>query len=293
MLLCIMLSTSVSTFANEYKSMIRYDRIWEHISIYWDDITIYHTKFDGQEEINGKTYHRLVTFRKARTLRDNDNQRYVSEVDEDYYKHEGYLREEDGKVYTLLSNYKEYDDDFYGRLYTPFDYETQPSDLEEKLIYDFTCQEWETYHGIHVIGDAENMDYKVKAVESVNVDGEDHRVLRVVPEGYDYVELKIVEGIGIDGEYGCLTAINFLYIPTCPCMDYIFNRVLSTEGDIIYRSEFDCLDLPYSDFSGVSSISNQSKTEDTKKYDMLGRRITTPAPGQLYIQDGKKIIAPK
>lgn len=30
---------------------------------------------------------------------------------------------------------------------------------------------------------------------------------------------------------------------------------------------------------------------DAPRYDILGRRITSPAPGQLYIRAGKKHIA--
>ncbi|MDE7409290.1 MAG: hypothetical protein K2N09_04640 [Muribaculaceae bacterium] len=43
------------------------------------------------------------------------------------------------------------------------------------------------------------------------------------------------------------------------------------------------------DLSGVKSLT--SLQEDTHIYDILGRRIASPAPGQLYIQGGKKHIA--
>ena len=42
----------------------------------------------------------------------------------------------------------------------------------------------------------------------------------------------------------------------------------------------------------VSEIRQMVGTaEDAPLYDILGRRIANPAPGQLYIQDGKKHIA--
>ena len=35
---------------------------------------------------------------------------------------------------------------------------------------------------------------------------------------------------------------------------------------------------------------NSPIEQDTIIYDLLGRKVDTPAPGHLYIKDGKKII---
>ena len=102
-LLFILFSLAFSVSAEEYKSMIRYDRVWEHIYVHWGDTRAYYVKFDGTEEINGQTYHRLVAFREVRYTYDYDGQAYVFEINDGYFKHEGYLREENGKVYTLVA----------------------------------------------------------------------------------------------------------------------------------------------------------------------------------------------
>ncbi len=284
-----MLSFTLSASAEDYKSMIRYDRVWEHISIHWNNKTAYYVKFDGPEEINGKTYHRLVSFRKARYDYDMDGQCYPFDVDDDYYKVEGYLREENGKVYTLLCNTTDEDNVFWGELYIKGGEDEQPSDLEEKLLYDFTCKEGESYSGLHLSGDAMKMNFKVKSIGSVEIEGEGHRLMHVSPEGHDDIDLRIVEGVGLDSEYGCLTAINFLFIPTCPCTDYIFNRVLSNDGRVIYEAADGVADIPVGDFLYVDNIPQLSK-DDIPLYDMMGRRIATSAPGQLYIKAGKKFI---
>ncbi|MDE5793756.1 MAG: hypothetical protein K2I08_03450 [Muribaculaceae bacterium] len=292
--LCFIISTSISVKAEEYKSMIRYDRIWEHISINWGDLNAYYEKFDGSEEINGKTYHRLVSYCKASYNYDAEGKPYILNVDENYFRHEGYLREEDGKVYTLLSNV-EYDDNrFSGTLYVPEGNEAHPVDLKEKLLYDFTCMEAESYRGLQVDDKleyyTEEMNYKVKSIESVEIDGEESKIMRIAPDfEWDYGHGEpIVEGVGI-ASYGCLTTINFLYLPTCPCMNYIFNRVLSTEGKVLYKNEADYVDIPFGDFLGVGSLTDEP-SDAAPIYDLYGRRISTPTAGQLYIQGGKKYI---
>ena len=285
-----------SASAEEYKSMIRYDRVWEYLNIHWNDMQVYHVKFDGEEEINGKTYHRLVAFRKASFSYHYDDQLSLFDIDNDYYDHEGYLREEDGKVYTLIVNDGQ-DPAYQGlSIYTPdFSY-PDSSTIEEQLIYDFTCKEGDIYTGLQIEDSwGEQIDYKVKSIEHTEIDGEEHRLLHVVTYDNwndvwnDYGTEPIVEGVGI-ASYGCLTTINFLHLPTCPCYHHVFNRVLSTDGRVLYRTADMCVEVPLNDFMGVEGIVEQPES-DAPLYDILGRRIANPAPGQLYIQGGKKHIA--
>lgn len=283
---------SFSASAEEYKSLIRYDRIWEHIYIHWDDMKVFHVRFDGAEDINGKTYHRLVAFRKAAYDYDESTHKpYLKDIDDNYYEHEGFLREEDGKVYTLVARYSQDGISDWTELYIPDGNESHPADLEEKLIYDFTCKEGDTFRGLQSHRyEAIDVDYKVTSVENVEIDGENHRILRIVPDDERSYDLgwPIVEGIGI-ASYGCLTTVNFLSVPSCPCMNHVFNRVLSSDGQVLYRTTEGCVDIPINDFLGVQSISDQ--TDSAHAFDILGRRISTPAPGQPYIKGGKKHIA--
>ena len=288
-----LLAGIVSAYAEEYKSLIRYDRIWEHLSINWRDGEVYYVKFDGPEEINGKTYHRLVSFRKASFEYEYNLQPYLFDIDNEYYRHEGYMREEEGKVYTLIYNVG-YDENgrLYGRIYTSDGKEVHPADLQEKLLYDFTCKEGESYLGLQVYGHtAEEMNYKVKSVESVEIDGEENRRMYIYHDDeWDNENAHpIVEGIGI-ASYGCLTTINFLYLPSCPCMDHIFNRVLSTDGKVLYTNDvYHYVDIPLGDFLGVGSLTDEP-SDAAPIYDLYGRLISTPASGQIYIQGGKKYI---
>ena len=292
-----MLTCAFSASAEEYKSMIRYDRVWEHVSWYGNSYDVYYVRFDGPEEINGKTYHRLVSFRHARYKYGyeynqdyNDYEIHVFDVDDSYYKHEGYLREENGKVYTLVAN----NITEFGYpsqiLFTPNSDFPDSYTLEEKVLYDFTCKEGESYTGLYTGGEAFEMTYIVRSIEAVEIDGEEHRLLKVCTDEDEYMEEPIVEGVGI-ADNGCLTTIDF-HRPSCPCWNYIFNRVLSTDGRVLYRAEH-AAEIPVDDFlgtDGIAEITDPSAT-DAPIYDILGRRITDPVPGQLYIQDGKKHIA--
>ena len=282
---------ALSASAEQYKSMIRYDRVWEYIYIHWNDTRTYYVKLDGTEEINGKTYHRLVAFKEVRYTYDYDAQVYILDTNDDYLNYEGYLREEDGKVYTLVATgINEWGNRFM-KLYVPGQAISDSYILEEKLLYDFTIKEKESFQGVCALGWAEEVPFIADSIEHVEIDGEDHRLFRIHMNDECYRDFTepMVEGIGF-ANYGCLTSIN-LDVPTCPCMNHIFNRVLSTDGRVVYRNEDDCVEVPVGSLAGISSISSRPREVAAPLYDILGRRISTPAPGQLYIQDGKKHIA--
>ena len=290
MLLSFLIAGAFSLSAEEYKSMIRYDRVWEYINSQWLDRQVCYVKFDGQKEINGKTYHRLVAFKTAGYDYDSDGQPYLFDINNNYFWHEGYLREEDGKVYTLVMTDPLMINPSVMLFTAEYD-QSKDYRLEEKLLYDFTLKEGESYKGLQIQFDmGVEMDYKVMSVEHVEIEGEDHRLMRICPDdGWDYKNGEpIVEGIGI-ASYGCLTTINFLIQPSCPCYNHIFNRVLSLDGKVLYRNEEDCAEIPLNDFAAVDRVQEQPDA-DSPLYDILGRRITDPAPGQLYIRNGKKFV---
>ena len=286
-----LLSAAFSAAAEEYKSMIRYDRIWEHISYHWDDRQVYHERFNGTEEINGKTYHQVISFRKSSFAFNDDGMAYLFDIDESYYQHEGYIREEDGKVYTLVIN-ADPDSNHDGCESTLL--KRRPNDdelpwIQEKLIYDFSCKESDSFIGHNVSSQfVTEVNFMVKSIEIIDINGEQCRKFNICPVDFGDFTFPIVEGIGIDG-YGCLNTINFLEVQDSPCMTYEFNRVLSSEGDVQYRTH-DCFDIPYN-VAGVDGIDADQTESESALYDVMGRRIAAPASGQIYIKDGEKHIA--
>ena len=271
--------------AEEYKSMIRYDRVWECLNLE-GSMYIKCMKFDGTEEINGKTYHRIVTFRKSTKLGE------AYDIQDDVFEHEGFLREDNGVVYTLI--------DECGKRYIPsMEAPAQNTDdLTEGILYDFNRKVGEEYEGWTSSFDADKCLFRVISESTIDIDGETYRSIEIASidpyEGNLMPSHIFIEGIGA-AEYGCLNYHEYSAMPTGMWCRNSINRVFDMDGNVIFKCLDGCQyeDLQYGPFSatdGVVSITGQTDT-DAPLYDILGRRITNPAPGQLYIQGGKKHIA--
>ncbi len=300
MLLCIMLSTFISAYADEYKSMIRYDRVWECVSYENGRDIIKCMRFDGTEEINGKVYHRLVTFKKIWLKFDIETQTNTFGLWENgLSEHEGYLREEDGVVYTLLVCDEESSlkNDYWGALYIPEKYEPKENQVIVELpLYNFNCNINESYDGLTFCDENGYMhDFTVKSKDIIEIEGEDCRIIQVYPndENYEIGPFPFIEGIGAVND-GCLNYHEYYVKSSGMSYHNCFTRLFDIKGNVIYPFDSES-ELQYGSFedelNGISYI--EERKNQTQIYDLLGRRLTTPSPGQLYIQDGKKLIAPK
>ena len=281
---------SISASAEEYKSMIRYDRVWECLSTYWFVNSVNYMRFDGTEEINGKTYHKLITFRKAGFdfTSDPENNVFLYDELDDLKEHEGYLREENGVVYALIANNGAEDPEIWkGRNYVPTEDFLDYPYLTEEVIYNFNCEEGDSYEGItYFVGEAIKQTFTVKSIDRVDIDGEECR--RFVLLNVFGVEFPVVESVGASMK-GCLNYHEFLVWPIIPRGYHELNRVFDREGNVIYTTEEDWEDIPYVS-SGIDAVPDATIEQGTPIYDIMGRRISSPVPGQLYIQDGKKYI---
>ena len=136
------------------------------------------------------------------------------------------------------------------------------------------------------MGNAVKESFTVGSIGTVEIAGEQCRLFNI--SNMYGIEFPVIEGIGAAIE-GCLNYHEFLESPTFPYAYHVLNRVFDNIGNVIYASEDYWGDIPYGNISGINSISDQS-FHNAPIYDMLGRRLTSPAPGQLYIQDGKKFV---
>lgn len=312
MLLCAMALSVISLYASEYKSMIRYDRVWECICLYDEDgeAVLKCIKFDGPEEINGKVYHKLVTFKKTFLKYHIDTETTTYETI-DCLEPVGYMREEDGIVYTLIAErqvdtYLNGEPSYEGEPYTSAEEDSDEIICKEEVIYNFNVEEEDSYSSvsfIHSFGSG-LFSFRVLNLSTIEVAGEECRMMYVCTE--DKVEYQknndipyywnepIVEGIGAVGK-GCLNYHEFYDIPSRMYSHHYFCRLFDMDGKVIYPLDYKSTpdDLDYGSFSSVEGISSSIYPKDTLMYDMLGRRISSPAPGQLYIQGGKKMIAPQ
>ena len=308
---------SINMSAEEYKSIFNYDRVWEcrELTDYgrWE---LKYIKFDGEEEINGKTYHRLTTFMRIEPgFNKTKNEYYPYRMETDLHEHEGYIREENGVMYVPVIAEKgfkiDYDinhfdlDHFYVRIrkYTP---DSDPLTTEDCImdipIFDYNRTVGDTFFCIDYsdtnIFDAGVFPFRIVRENQVEVDGEICREFTFqaynpeieLENPHDY-HFKTVEGIGMVCSFGTLNyqTMRGMQSTGIYCHNS-FQRLLNSDGNVLYESE----DVTYPGFNvpGLSSVNtiNREAYTNTPLYDMMGRHISSPAPGQLYIRDGKKYI---
>lgn len=220
------------------------------------------------------------------------------------------MREEGGIVYTLVAVHKDEtfpdaEPEYYGTPYTSVEDDLDDIICKEYELYNFNVKE-DDYYSCMSFFEGVSVEYTfcVLNISTIEVAGEECRMIYVCPEfevenhqtnDTPYYWYKpIIEGIGAV-DYGCLNYHEFIDRPLQMYAHHYFCRLFDMEGNMIYP--FDNVSVPYNidygAFNSVDTISSSISPNDCHRYDMLGRRITTPAPGQLYIQDGKKLIAPK
>lgn len=243
------MTNASNAYSKEYVPLVNYDRVWESVSLDWFHGPVKYMKFDGAEEINGKTYHRIVTFKKTMV----DNGEVVDDGNEypmDVYEIEGYVREEDGKVYALVVGYDE------GSLFTGMPYYPghpyEDCEMTEQLIYDFSLGEGGSFDAFACSAVGGYMfKFTVDSKTTVSVDGQDCVKFTMeagIQDDYGenhFGDIEIVEGVGSVNR-GCLLYNEFFYCPTKPKFFNYFNRLFDGEGNVLYKSQdaLDFLDLP-------------------------------------------------
>lgn len=184
------------------------------------------------------------------------------------------MTEEEGhQVFTRLLLDSETDD------------ETRTEYEEEGVLWTFSYEEWEYMPMVDFnleVGDMVDDWYEVIWKGPVIIEGVERCVMALRVPGTKKVYYWI-EGIG---------AIDDVYLS--PVIMPIGERTRMTEcwmGDTCLF-DYSRMDEYMSgiDLSEVKSLTSQEEAY-APLYDILGRRIAEPAPGQLYIQGGKKHIA--
>ncbi len=180
----------------------------------------------------------------------------------------------------------------------------EPLSYKEYVLYDMTLNKGDHYAAFTDL--CENYScldvFKVLHTSYIEIAGEQCKMMYVCTKYEEEYEsdmpytwyYPIIEGVGIV-KSGCL---NFLTIEghknTGMMFWKCFERILDMEGNVLYcgPNYDDRLDaLSYGSFvSKVESV-NGAEVSDAPIYDILGRQIANPTPGQLYIQAGKKHIA--
>ena len=279
---------------NSGRCFIRQDRVWLCTSWARGENTAKYMKFMDSKDFMDKTYTRVSTIKKVTWNYGNTNIRIEDDIDET----EAWMREESGKVYLLLNGWEPYP-------YTDSDSSTE---LYEGLLYDFNAEEGSSFEGTAMYRYYENDPgwycegfYHVASIGSDTVGDEEVKCwnVRFSPALEEYgdtsaMSYPIVEGIGIV-EYGCLYYAETFDHTSGDNYYNSFDCCMDLDGNILYPQNYN-EELPGGGLpSSVITVGLDAyKTGDTDAvplYDILGRRISAPVPGQLYIQDGKKHIA--
>ncbi|MBO5444599.1 MAG: T9SS type A sorting domain-containing protein [Muribaculaceae bacterium] len=292
----LLISFAFSAYASDYKTMIRYDRVWESICHDNPYDIIKYMKFDGTEEINGKTWHRIVTFRKAYpTKYDQDTKTFSFEFEDNVYENEGYMREENGIVFTLVDKPESPEYVNYGHLYLSSS--SMPEyEVYEEVIYNFSCKDGETYKGVSFLNLNLYPDtFKVIEQPSVMIDGEECRKIGVAPTWYldineDFCGETVIESIGAI-DLGCLNYTEFVGTPTMFWYHNYFIRLLDMQGNVIFSNDINNFNVPYKEgFLGVETVGEgcrmligegtvsfgeDSRCNSVTLYNMQGQRAST------------------
>ena len=277
----------VAQDGNSGRCFIRQDRVWLCTSRERGENTAKYMKFKESKEFHGKSYTRVSTIKKVKWDYGMTNIRIEEDIDET----EAWMREDNGKVYLLLDSWEP----------SPYvDDSVVSTGQYEGVLYDFNADVDSSYDGIAQYRFYENAPgyyfdgfYKVLSVGTATVGGEEvkSRVVKFYLNGEDEVlpqVYKIVEGIGIV-EYGGLYYLE-TYEHVSGDNDYNwFDCCMDLDGNILYPMDYN-KELPGGGLPS-SVITTEQPEAEAPLYDILGRRIANPAPGQLYIQGGKKRIA--
>ncbi len=285
--LMLLTGVSIPAFGSEPTSMIRQDRVWLCTSWERGEHTAKYMKFTDSKDFMDKTYTRVSTIKKVTWDYGMTNLRIEENIDET----EAWMREENGKVYLLLDGWDLNPDMVSSTSTAPY----------EGLLYDFNAEEGSSYAGITQYRYYENDPgwyseglYHVSSIDTATVGDEEVKRwnVRFSLTGEEEMSTQvfpIVEGIGIV-EYGGLFYLETFYLTSGSNFYNIFNCYMDLDGNVLYPKDYTD-ELPGGGLpSSVASV-NPSEIANDAIYDILGRRIANPAPGQLYIQAGKKHIA--
>lgn len=241
----------------DIKPITRTDRIWECISNDGEYLTVKYMKFDGTEEFDNKQFHRIVTCAKGITRSQSDLKNAEFKYSEYLNEPEGYMREEDGKVYTwLMGDYS--DNCFYGSIYIPGVSYPNNYAYSEKLIYDFKSNPGDCFGAFSGISDfGAFTGFDIISKSTVTVGNEECSLIELCPTEAraDYPSYTIVEGIGpIDS--GCLAYSEYLKPSANTVYRNHFNRLFDNNGNVLYENPSGCIDfkLPENLFSSVVTI---------------------------------------
>ena len=272
-----------------YVPTVREDRVWcywGHRGPMYDDL-LHYIHFAGTVEVGGKTYHKGILFKTVKYDYVVDQNAYTVAEETDRSVTMYYLREEDGKIYQLQHS----DDTGYPyRVTGSLPENLNPDDYCEGILYDWSLMEGDVFVPEIDCDGGYYGDMVVEYGDNITVDGEECRVMGFSSfPPFSVNEYPFIEGIGCTfngtvGHYYFDMLAGGGGSDSVPEIDSYLQCVYNGEGKLIYGEEVKLAD-------GVNDIITD-KADDTEAqvYDLMGRRVTNPLPGSVYIRNGRKFI---
>lgn len=303
-------SFSQSVVAKNYVPMVRTDRVWEyHVApAYYPTHTYYSMQFEGSITALGNTYDAFVV-KKATVFTGYGDDETVSE---DTFTDNGdkfFVREEEGKVFTLFSKVNEEDGEIFSSK-LPVD-QIKFSEEQEGALFEIKMYDSNEANGavlnLPEISEGyyqSNSTFPVQQFhgESLDIEGQNCRLFGFYscnpdsPAEYEYPTLANdhgmfgwIEGIGVLRQ-GFLPVYQIKMKTGAPAMlsgvrsdDTWLQGVYTLDGEVLFGKPSVC--------NGIKRINDDASPADSRMFDVMGREITSPAPGTVYIQGCKKLIA--
>ena len=241
--------------------MIREGQVWEyHLSGGKADVgnveRLLRFGFKGTVERNGTEYHRLI---------DLDTEETVA-----------LMREEYRQVHILLPEDKDSGEKEREALLYDFGYRM----LAGVESVAFRGHDWDNPFG--------NPYMHVQSASHLYGTSSDNgtRIRWVFVHYGPEAPYSAIEGIGSiwGGTLFAPVADKTEYTDSAPRI--VFNNLYDSEGNVL---------CPGADkkVAGVETVSGDDRANDSRKYDLNGREMRNPEPGTVYIQGGRKHVAPR
>ena len=194
------------------------------------------------------------------------------------------MREEEGKVYLYAPTPDEEPEVGYAISITDHsDWGNPITVTGEVLVYDFNLRAGDVYEcpcfDDYGYNDRANLEkFKITATSTFEFQGESYTV-----QNLEYIQnptfQEVIEGAG--NPSGILPFPQMAnVVPGMYKVWYNLLRVTDADGGVLYENKELIADV----------ATPVAPEEDSAVYDILGRRVTVPVAGNIYIRDGKKIL---
>lgn len=296
---------AISVPASAYEPTVREDRVWEYYSEYFSSVTMEVNqawasfKFDGTADVNGKTYHKWVKFEEVRKKGlinpDNGHINFTTSPKDTTKLTFALIREEGGKIWICLEKMP-------GTSMFPEEYKVicnsdsvESAVITEGLLYDFSVNKGDSLtwvgSGIGALPSSSIEPYKylsevsdvIVETGSIEINGAKCKTYKFEMYG---VNRPFIQGVGMTRALLSYPSINEPIHSSSYDYSLSLNGVYDGAGNRIFGEWKN----PMPGEGGISSVSVTDES-DSRKYDLTGREIKEPAPGTVYIQGGRKLIA--